>query len=173
MKPILAGFVLAMAALTPAFGQTVHGIEARQQAVVAAWQQTPLSVRRAMLVAVEAPLFGDYDARPTDKFQSGEPIIEYVEPVGYTWKPAEDGKVQFGVVVDLVVKTPGGKILGGKEHFIRYKAVSHARVQELMLNMTVHLNGLPPGDYILTFVIHDINDLTRTSSVDQPITIAA
>lgn len=164
---------MAMAALTPAFGQTVHDIEARQQAVVAAWQQTPLSIRRAMLVTVEAPLYGDYDARPTDKFKSGEPIIEYVEPVGYSWKPVADSKVQFGVVVDLVIKTPGGKILGGKEHFISYKTVSHDRLRELMLNMTVHLTGVPPGDYILTFVIHDINDPTRTTSVDQPITIIA
>ena len=46
MKPIRVGLFMAACAVTPAFAQTVHDIDARQQAVVAAWEQTPLSVRQ-------------------------------------------------------------------------------------------------------------------------------
>ena len=171
MKPIFAGLVMAACALTPAFGQTIQDIDARRQAVVDAWRKTPLSIRRSLLVTAKAPIYGNYDERKTNKFRAGEQILTYMEPVGYTWKPLGDNKFQFGVVVDFVLRTPGGTVLGGKDGFLDYKVVSRAQMQEFMLNIATNFNGIKPGDYVLTFTIHDVNDPKRTTSVDQPITI--
>jgi hypothetical protein len=171
MKTIFAGAIIAACSLTPAFAQTVHEIDAKQQAVVEAWQQTPLSIRTALLVTAKAPMYGAYNERKTNQFRAGEPILMYMEPVGYTWKPVGDNEFQFGMSADFTVKSPNGTILGGQDGFFSVKLDSHARAQELMMNVTIHLNGIKPGDYVLTFLIHDINNPNRTTSVDQAFTI--
>jgi hypothetical protein len=171
MKPILVGLVMAACALTPAFAQTVQDIDARQQAVVEAWEKTPLSIRRIFFVTEKASMYGAYSERKTNKFRAGEPLITYVEPVGYTWKPVADNAFQFGVIVDFSVKTASGQVLGGQDSLLHYNVVNRERVQEFMLNTTINLNGVKPGDYILTLTIHDVNDPSRTTKMDQPFTI--
>jgi hypothetical protein len=171
MKPIRVGLFMAACALTPAFAQTVHDIDVRQQAVLEAWAKTPLSVRRILFVTEKAPMYGAYSERKTNKFRAGEPLISYMEPVGYTWKPVADNQFQFGVVVDFSVKTVGGEVLGGQDGLLHYNVVDRDRLQEFMLNTTINLNGFKPGDYILTLTIHDVNDPTRTTKTDQPFTI--
>jgi hypothetical protein len=162
---------MAACAVTPAFAQTVHDIDARQQAVVEAWEKTPLSTRRVLFVTEKAPLYGAYSERKTNKFGPGEPLITYIEPVGYTWKPVADNQFQFGLVVDFSVKTASGQVLGRQDGFLHYNVVGRERLQEFMLNTTVNLNGFKPGDYILTLTIHDFNDPSRTVKTDQPFTV--
>jgi hypothetical protein len=171
MKPILVGLVMAACALTPAFAQTVQDIDAQQQAVVKAWEKTPLSVRRIVFVTEKAPMYGAYSERKTNKFRVGEPLISYMEPVGYTWKPVADNEFQFGIIVDFSVKSASGQVLGGQDGLLHYSVVSHERVQEFMLHTTINLNGIKPGDYVLTLTIHDVNDPNRTTKMDQPFTI--
>jgi hypothetical protein len=171
MKPIYVGLFVAACALTPAFAQTVQDVDAQQQAVVAAWEKTPLSVRRILFVSEKAPLYGAYTERKTNKFLAGEPILTYMEPVGYTWKPGADNTFHFGVVVDFSVKTTSGEILGGQDGVLKYNIGSHDRLQELMINTTINLNGIKPGDYILTLTLHDVNDPSRTAKMDQHFTI--
>jgi hypothetical protein len=171
MKSIFVGFFVAACALTPAFAQTIQDIDTRQQAVADAWEKTPLSVRRVLFVTEKAPIFGAYTERQTNKFKAGEPILTYMEPVGYTWKPTADNALQFGVIVDFLVKTSSGQVLAGKDAMLNYKVVSRSRLQEFMVNTSININGIKPGDYILTFTIHDVNDPSRTTHVDQHFTI--
>jgi hypothetical protein len=171
MKPIRVGLFMAACAVTPAFAQTVHDIDARQQAVVEAWEKTPLSIRRILFESEKAPMYGAYNERPTNKFRAGEPLITYIEPVGYTWKPVADNKFQFGVVVDFSVKTASGEILGGQDGLLHSNIVDRERLQEFMLNTTINLNGFKPGDYVLTLTIHDANDPSRVTKTDQHFTI--
>ena len=67
--------------------------------------------------------------------------------------------------------SPDGKVLGGKENFMHYAQVSHERNTELMLNLTLSINGAPPGDYIVRYTLHDQNS-NKISTFQQPFKIA-
>ncbi|MDQ0474544.1 hypothetical protein [Labrys wisconsinensis] len=166
---------LAMAALTmaawPAQAQTLADVEARQQAVIEAWEKTPLTQRRAIFVTARPSAYGAYVERSSNVFKPGEPLVTYVEPVGYLWKETAPDTYSFGILADFLVTSPSGDVLGGKEGFVRYVQESHYRNQELMLTLTLNLTGAPPGKYIVKYTIHDVNS-AKASTFQQPFEVA-
>ena len=170
VKSVALGAGLAFGILTPLQAQTLAEVEARQQAVVEAWEKTPLTQRRSVFVTVKPEVYGAYDERTSNVFKAGEPIITYVEPVGYTWKPVGNGEFQFGVVTDFVIRSRNGKVLGGQEKFLTFSQRSRYKVQELMLNITLTLSDAFPGDYVVAYTIHDLNS-DKSSTFEQPFTI--
>ncbi len=171
MKSVTIGLGLALGMLTPLQANMLDEFEARQQAVVAAWEKGPLMQRRAVFVTAKPELYGAYEERKSNVFKPGEPLLTYVEPIGYTWKPVGNGEFQFGVVVDFVVKTKDGEILGGKEKLLTFVQKSRHKVQELMLNIALNVNGAPAGDYVVAYTIRDING-AKASTFEQPFKIA-
>jgi hypothetical protein len=171
MKSLTFGLLVAACVAAPLSAQTLNDVKTKQQAVLAAWDGTPLTLRRAIFVARKPELYGDYDERKSNAFKPGEPLITYLEPVGYTWKSVDDGKYQFGVSADVIIKTPDGKIIGGKDKFLDAVQKSRNKVQELMVNLTLTLTGTPPGDYIITYTLHHANS-DKSASFSQPFKIA-
>ena len=166
----LTALALSAGAVAPAAGQTVKEIDARQKAVVEAWEKTPLTMRRAIFVQQKAPMFGAYRERKSNVFKADEQIITYAEPVGYSWKPVEDG-FRFGVNIDFLVKSTDGKVLGGQENFLKFDQINHAQVQELNLNMALTLTGISPGTYVVIYTVHDVNN-DQVASFSQNFEIA-
>jgi len=149
---------------------TLDDIDTLQQAVIDAWTEMPLTVRRAIFVTEKAPLIGAYSERPTNVFKAGEKLLTYIEPVGYTWK--QQGKMfNFGAIVDFVIKNADGKILGGQENFAKLSLASREKLQEFMINLTMSLDGIVPGKYVLEYKLHDIGS-DKIVVVDQPFEIA-
>ena len=148
---------------------TTADIDKLRDAVAVAWEKAPLSARRAMFVTRASPLVGDYDARAGNVFKPGEKLVTYAEPVGYTWKPNGD-RFEFGVIVDFVVKSADGQVLGGQEKFAEFRMASRMKLQEFMLNLTLSLDGAAPGSYVLRYTLHDINS-PKTFSFEQPFVI--
>jgi len=162
---------LALCLAAGAQAQTMADIDAREAAVLEAWNATPLAVRRALFVAQHPDGFGQYEARPNNVFKPGEKLVAYAEPVGYAWKDVGDGQYEFGLVVDFLVKTPSGEVLTGKEEFARLVERSHARNREFMVVLTLNVSGAPPGDYVLQYTLRDVNGPKRVS-FDLPFKIA-
>lgn len=171
MRRSIASSLFALAAATAASAQSLKEIDAREQALVQAWEATPLGARRAMFVTEKAPIYGAYTARPDAVFKPDEPLVAYIEPVGYLWKPAGDA-FRFGVTLDFVVKKRDGAILGGQEKFLAYDQTSRAKLRELMLNVTLTLSGITPGDYIVEYTMRDASS-AKTVKIELPFTIKA
>ncbi len=148
---------------------TLKDIDALQGAVTDAWEKMPLTQRHALLVTEKADIFGHFVARPTSEFKANEKLVTYVEPVGYVWT-ANGGGYDFGVSVDFAVKTPDGKILSGQDDFGKFAMTSNTKLQELMLNLTLSVDGAPPGNYILQYKIHDLHS-DKISSFELPFSI--
>jgi len=72
-------------------------------------------------------------------------------------------------VTDVVVKTRDGKIIGGQERFLTFSQRSRYKVQELMLNMTLTLDGVPPGDYVVAYTIRDLNSTEALGELGRAI----
>jgi len=168
----LAIFALVIA--QPAVAQTASSpldvLAAKRQAVIEQWETMPLLARRVMFVDGRPAGYGAATERPTHVFANGEPMITYVEPVGYGWKPAGP-MLDFGFNVDFIFKQPDGTILGGKTDFLKVSASSHEKVTEFMVTLTLNLTGVPAGDYVLEYQLHDIAS-GKEMTTSQPVTIA-
>ena len=167
---------LAVALLLPllvgtAEAQSLVEIEKAESAVIAVWEMTPLTFRRALFVT-EANGFGVYRERPAGPFTGGEPLLVYAEPVGYSFKDNEDGTYAFGFDVDLIVKTSTGKIVAGQDNFQKLMLVSRAKNREFMLTLTLDLQDAPPGDYIVEYRTKDAFG-PKVATISLPFSIAA
>ena len=177
MKLPAACLALLLASAAPASAQLILGrpatqatseIEQREKDLVAAWEKSPLVIRKAVFVTEKAPLYGAETPRPSNVFKTGEPVLAYLEPIGFGWKPEGDSFV-LGITLDVLLKEKGGKILGGQEKFLNFRQVSRHKLRELMLNVTLTLGSTPPGDFIVEFVAKDLTG--KSGSVSMPFTV--
>jgi hypothetical protein len=171
LEPFLCPAMISLiAGCQFAYSQSLDEINKREEAVVEAWEKTPLTVRRAIFVTEPPKSFGIYKPRSSSQFKSGESIIVYAEPVGFGWKTVEDDQFEFGFNVDLTVKTADGKLVGEQDNFAKLAMKSRYRNREFMLQLTLDLNNALPGDYLLDYKLHDLGT-EKTTTVELPFTI--
>ena len=115
----LISLFLLVGSMSDGYGQSLQDVERAQAALIAAWEKSPLTMRRALFVAKKAQGFGQYEERSSNVFKAGEPLIAYAEPVGYGWKDVGNGVFEFGFAVDFLIKSPDGKILAGQQDFAK------------------------------------------------------
>lgn len=152
------------------YGQSLDEINKREEAVREAWEKTPLTVRRALFVSEEPQGFGIYTPRPSARFKAGEQMIVYAEPVGFEWKSLEDGQYEFGLKVDLIVKTAAGKVIVEQDNFGNLVLRSRARNREFLTHFDVNFTGAPPGDYLLDFRLRDAEG-DKAGLIELPFTL--
>ena len=167
----LISLFLLLGLVGPGHAQSLQDLEKAQAALIAAWEKTPLSVRRAIFVAKKAQGFGQFEERSSNVFKPGEPLIAYAEPVGYGWKDVGNGVFEFGFAVDFLIKSPDGKILAGQQDFAKLAERSHARNLEFMVTLTLNVTGAPPGDYVVEYKMRDIAG-DKSTSFELPFKIA-
>lgn len=158
----------------PAIGgnATLADLEAAENALADLWTRLPFTARHVMFVSRKSEAYGGYDQRPSSVFAPGEPLVTYLEPIGYGWKSLGQDRYTFGITTDVEVRTTGGKIVGGQKGFQEMDLESHYRNREFFLTSTLTLNGIEPGDYIVAYTLHD-HAGGRTTTVEQPFTIKA
>ncbi|GJE60524.1 hypothetical protein [Methylobacterium trifolii] len=149
---------------------TLADLEAQERATADLWARLPYGTRHAMFVTRKAEMYGDYEARPSNVFASGEKLLTYVEPVGYAWKPVGSDTYRFGVTVDFEVLSKDGKVLGGQKALLNQDLSSHYKNREFFLSIAMSLDGISPGDYVLAYTLRD-NGGSANTRFEQPFTI--
>jgi hypothetical protein len=172
MKRLALLNLMLLVATASLRAQTLQDVDKQEAALDAAWEKTPLTVRKAFFVTKHPSAFGGYTQRSSDVFKPGEPLLAYIEPVGYGWKGNGNGVFDLSVSVDFLVKTEDGNIVGGKEDFQRLVLQSHVKNKELMLTLTLNVRGAPAGNYTVEYKLRDLVT-EKTATVDLPFTIAA
>jgi hypothetical protein len=152
-----------------AYGQSLHEIEKRDEAVRQAWQKTPFTMRRALFVTGKPEGFGMYTPRSPAPFKAGEQLVVYAEPLAYGWKSVEGDQYEFGFTVDFVLKTTGGKIIGGQDKFADLVFKSRTQNREIFLKLDLDLTGASPGNYLLDLRVHD-SEADKTAMIELPFT---
>ncbi|WP_127520295.1 hypothetical protein [Mesorhizobium sp. Z1-4] len=145
-----------MLVAVPASGQTLDDIVTAEEAVIAAWQQTPLTFRTSLFADSKPQGFGIYVERAHNEYAPGEPIIVYAEPVGYGWHESPDGTYTFGFNVDFLLKDDEGRIVAGQENFQQLELNSRFRNREFMLVLTLTVDGAPAGSYTIEYRVRDV-----------------
>lgn len=150
-------------------GQHVQAIETMREALVALWGQSPLQFRRALFVSQKAAGFGIFKKRASSEFQKGEPLLIYVEPIGYGWK--QEGSVyKSNIAADFELRDTKGKILAGQKDFASFKLASYDRNTEYFMNVTYTLTGLPAGAYVIGTQLRD-TVTGKSASFDLPFSV--
>jgi len=72
--------------------------------------------------------------------------------------------------VDLIVKTPDGKVMVEQDNFGKMALKSRHRNREFMIHVTLHLSDAPPGDDLLDYKLHDLGT-EKTTTLELPFTI--
>jgi len=171
MRLIFFALVLLLSAVV-AGAQSLEEVDKRRAALIEAWQQTPLTIRKAIFVKGEPRGFGLYEEHPSNEFRPGEKVVVYAEPVGYGWKDLGNGLFQLGFIVDFVIKAKDGEILAGKDNFMRIATDTHTRNLEFMVVLTLNLSSAPAGDYVVEYKLHDVAS-DKTASFQMPFKIAS
>ncbi len=150
-------------------GKPLQAWSAMQGAVDAVWNRMPLTIGKALFVVGEPQGYGMYNPRENSSFKAGEPMVVYVEPLGFGHRLV-NGIYQIAIDVDLVLTDRKGKKLLSREGFGKFELNSRKKNREFFMKITLNLKGAPPGEYVLVLPIRDRIRNTR-ATVTLPFSI--
>lgn len=166
-----AALSLALLAPVPAFAQTsLTAYEAARQALLAVWNEMPLTVRNATLTEGTALGYGNYTPRPSNSYGVGEQIHVYVEVLGYGWKDNGDGTQSELLEADLSLLDAAGNSLANQAKFLSADIKSREKLLETYLTLDATLSSFAPGDYKLQYIVHD-RAAGKDTTFEVPITL--
>ena len=135
------------------FDEALRTLETARDAV---WNQAPLTFRKTIFVAAEPAGFGIYDIRENNEFKSGEPLVIYAEPVGFSHR--RDGQIFItDMALDFEIKDSSGTSLAKQENFASWTLRSRVPNKEFMGKLDYNFTGLQPGDYDVITTVRDKN----------------
>ncbi|MHA7772038.1 hypothetical protein [Roseibium sp. M-1] len=135
-------------------GNGGEAIAQMREVLFEVWKQAPLAIQTATFVTAPADGYGLYTVRTDTAFGSGEPLLIYLEPIGFDWKQ-ENGLFTSLLTVDFDLGTPDGTVLASQKGFGRFDFKSHVPNTEYMANLTLNVSGAPAGDYVLDLIVND------------------
>jgi len=150
-------------------GKGVEAIVLMRDALNEVWKEAPLAIPTATYVTAPADGYGIYTVREDNAFAAGEPLLIYLEPVGFDWVP-QGGLYTSLLTVDFDLTSPDGNVLAGQKGFGRFEFKSHEQNTEYMANLTLNVSGAPAGDYVLVLTVNDENG-GGSAKVDMPFSI--
>jgi len=166
------GGAMLLAPLPVAAETSLSAYDAVREALVAVWDELPLSVRNATLVEGTPKGFGQYKRRASNSFKPDEPVTVYAELYGYgVTLPATPGYIRE-LSADLALVDAAGAVRANQIGFWSSSERFETRPLEMHLSFSATLSAFPPGDYVLRFTVHD-KATDKQTSFDLPITLSA
>jgi hypothetical protein len=150
-------------------GKGVDAITLLREALFEVWKEAPMAIQTATYVTAPADGYGIYTARDGSAFAANEPLLIYLEPVGFDWIQM-DGLYTSLLTVDFDLTSPDGNVLAGQKGFGRFDFKSHVPNTEYMANLTLNVSGAPAGDYVLVLTVNDENG-GGSAKVNMPFSI--
>lgn len=133
-----------------------QAITETKEALEGIYQQSPLILRNVTWLQEAPQGFGIYSPRSSEVFDAVEPLLLYMEPVGYSIKKSGT-HYKFGFSADLKVTALKGNFKGGLTKFAEEHVDSRSLKTEYFLFYTFNFRELPVGKYKLEVTVHDEN----------------
>ena len=165
-----AATLLAPLPVSAETGLTAY--DAVRRALVAVWDELPLTVRNATLVEGTPKGFGQYDRRAGNSFKPDEAVTVYAELYGYGVTSKASGGFVRDLSADLALVDSTGAVRANQIGFWSSSEQFAIRPLEMHLSFSATLSAFPPGDYLLRFTVHD-KAFGKQVSFDIPITLKA
>jgi hypothetical protein len=151
---------------------------AREQLLLA-WNRTGFRDKFDTYVN-SADGYGVYEEHKSNVFKPGEPIVLYVEPVGFTHLPINGSNgpnnnaklYLIKMTAAILLSDKQGNILLGKENIPLLNVISHNKNTELFMNLRVTQSSpFPAGEYVITYTVTDVPS-GKTFKIVKDIVIA-
>ncbi len=163
--------VAMLCAPLPAMAQTsLTAYDAVREALVAVWDELPLSVRNATLVTGAPKGFGQFERRSGNSFKPDEAVTVYAELYGYGVTSRANGGYVRELSADLALVDATGAVRANQIGFWSSSEVFDTRPLEMHLSFSATLSAFPAGEYLLRFSVHDKASGEQTS-FDVPIVL--
>jgi len=119
--------------------------------------------------------FGIYDERTSNLFAPGEDILLYIEPDGFSYGIVKDDRnntlYSINFDADFTISDINGNLLTEQKGIPVNDITSHHQNKEIFIPFTItQSNPIPPGNYIITYTIHDENS-GNSFKIDKEIVI--
>jgi hypothetical protein len=152
-------------------GDFIGALDALWEAQEEIWRRAPLGIRNVAFVTDQPDNFGTYHPKDVEAFKAPEPLILYCEPIGFTQvKTGETYKYSIIGAFDILDAT--GRVLGGQKNLGPYEQSDYRTFStETMLVMTIGIQGLSAGSYIMRVTLTDNLDQTKSVQLDKPFKI--
>jgi hypothetical protein len=113
-------------------------------------------------VATEPLGFGIYDKKHSNIFRPGEDIILYIEPSGFEYGTVTGDRNNTLYTIDFSadfrISDTQGNVLTEQQGLPVDTIISHHQNKEVFIPFTItQTSPFPPGNYIITYTIHDTN----------------
>jgi hypothetical protein len=141
----------------------IADFNAAREQLLLAWNRTGFRDQFDTYVN-SADAYGIYEEHKSNVFKPGEPIILYVEPVGFTHMPINgisnsnnNSKLYLiNMTAGIVLSDKQGNILLGRENIPLLGVMSHHKNTELFANLRLTQSSpFPAGDYVITYTVSD------------------
>lgn len=146
--------------------------EAVRTALIAVWDEMPLTIRNATLVSGTPRGFGQYERRSERTFKPDEPVVVYAELFGYGVTDRASGGYVRSLAADLALVDASGAVRANQIDFWGSEEVFETRPLEMHLSFSATLSAFPPGEYTLRFTVRDAST-SEAVSFDVPIVLEA
>ena len=101
----------------------------------------PLTIREVEQVSAASGV-GIYTVRADHRYQPGEKLHLYIEPVGYGYGDDGLGNKVIALAVDLTLKSAAGEALGTIENIASIKLSSRVKNRELFFSLDLSLRSV-------------------------------
>ena len=175
LTPVVWAALSAGALLAPlptAAETSLSAYDAVRQALIAVFEELPLSVRNATLVTGTPKGFGQYERRTDRAFTPDQPVTVYAELYGYGVTSKASGGFVRDLSADLALVDSTGAVRANQIGFWSSSEQFAIRPLEMHLSFSATLSAFPPGDYLLRFTVHE-KAFGKQVSFDIPITLKA
>ena len=135
-------------------GAPAEAWELFDQATELFWAEAPLAFRAALL-AESVTGFGQFEPRETATYVVGDPLIVYLEPIGYGWT-AIGNEFRVRLAVDIEIASDEGGLIASETDFAVIEHLGRTRSREFQATIMMTIPQLPTGGYELTLTLRDI-----------------
>jgi hypothetical protein len=152
-------------------GDYIAALDALWLAQEEIWRKAPLGVRNVAFVTEQPENFGTYQPKAGENFKAPEPLILYCEPIGFT-QAREGDTYKYSIIGAFDILDAKGQLLGGQKNLGPYEQSGYRTFStETMLVMTIGIQGLPAGSYVMRVTLTDNLNQTKSVQMDKPFNI--
>ena len=133
----------------------LDALQTLDQASQLVWASVPFSLTQArpLLAAPAAP--GQYEARPNTVLKPDEPLVLYMEPIGFKVHQ-QKGMFHYHLVSDFKLTDAWGRVISQQREFSTFKGAVFSFPNRMPLVVSYNLRGLSAGDYKVETILHDL-----------------
>ncbi|MCA1989319.1 MAG: hypothetical protein LDL07_09275 [Desulfarculus sp.] len=132
-------------------------LDSLRRATALAWNELPFTALNVHLTAAPPSGYGQFLPRVDNVYRPSEPLILYLEPVGFAVRhDPKTGVYSYNLTADFNLVDAWGRVVGGRRDFGRFGGESRSFPDRFPLTFTYSLSGLPPGDYRVETTLRDL-----------------